>query len=91
MCTIPYSVGASLVQYSVGLVLVIMKVSVLPLCLLLVPTITCYHSRTALNTNAIYEGVMQPDNIVVGIIQNFYNFLTSTVGWLLVIPFYQVS
>merc|ERR1719244_794074 len=58
------------------------------LCLLLIPTIMCI-SRTELNTNNIYEGVMQPDNIIVGIIQNFYNFLTSTIGWLIIMPFYQ--
>ena len=43
-----------------------------------------------LDTAAIYEGVMQPENIIVGIIQNFINFLTSSIGWALIMPFYQV-
>ena len=45
---------------------------------------------TVLDTAAIYEGVMQPENIIVGIIQNFINFLTSSIGWALIMPFYQV-
>ena len=45
---------------------------------------------TVLDTAAIYEGVMHPDNIIVGIIQNFINFLTSSIGWALIMPFYQV-
>ena len=46
---------------------------------------------TLLDTAAIYEGVMQPENIIVGIIQNFINFLTSSIGWALIMPFYQVN
>ena len=46
---------------------------------------------TVLDTAAIYEGVMQPENIIVGIIQNFINFLTTTIGWALIMPFYQVA
>ena len=44
----------------------------------------------ALDMTAIYEGVMQPENIIVGVIQNFINFLTSTIGWVFILPFYQV-
>ena len=45
---------------------------------------------TILDTAAIYDGVFQPENIIVGVIQNFINFLTSSIGWALILPFYQV-
>ena len=51
------------------------------LSFLVLGTIPCSQSyNTAVSTAAIYEGVLHPDNIIVGIIQNFINFLTSTVG-----------
>ena len=61
------------------------------LSFLVMATIPCSQSyNTIVSTAAIYEGVLQPENIIVGIIQNFINFLTSTVGWVLILPFYQV-
>ena len=45
---------------------------------------------TVLDTAAIYDGVLQPENIIVGIIQNFINLATSSIGWALIMPFYQV-
>ena len=61
------------------------------LSFLVLATIPCSQPyNTILDTTAIYEGVLHPENIIVGIIQNFINFLTSTVGWVLILPFYQV-
>ena len=72
-------------------------------CMLILTAICCNgdysrasHSQarlgsTLLDTAAIYDGVMQPENIIVGIIQNFINFLTTTIGWALIMPFYQVA
>jgi hypothetical protein len=51
------------------------------LSLLVLATIPCSQAyNTAVDTAVIYEGVFHPENIIVGIIQNFVNFLTSTVG-----------
>ena len=47
-------------------------------------------TRKVLDTAAIYEGVLAPENIIAGVIQNFINFFTSTIGWALILPFYQV-
>ena len=75
------------------------------ICLIIFTNITCYAdhdyyqehrgenvllSRTSLDTSAIYEGVMSPENIIVGIIQNFIAFLTSSIGWAFILPFYKV-
>ena len=38
----------------------------------------------------IYEGLFSVENQVIVIVQNFYAWVTSSIGFLLLIPFYQV-
>merc|ERR1712110_289225 len=48
--------------------------------------------RTAiasLNQDEIYTGLMSTENQVIVIVQNFYAWVTSSIGFLLLIPFYQ--
>ena len=40
---------------------------------------------------AIYEGVMSPENNFIMIIQNIWLTITSSIGYLFLIPFYNVS
>ena len=39
---------------------------------------------------AIYEGVMSPENNFIMIIQNFWMTVTSSIGYIFLIPFFQV-
>ena len=39
---------------------------------------------------AIYEGIMSPENNFIMIIQNFWMTVTSSIGYVFLIPFFQV-
>jgi hypothetical protein len=39
--------------------------------------------------NTVYSGIFQPENILIHVSQNMFNFITSTLCWLLVLPFYR--
>ena len=39
---------------------------------------------------AIYEGVMSPENNFIMIIQNFWMTVTSSIGYIFLIPFFEV-
>ena len=39
---------------------------------------------------AIYEGIMSPENNFIMIIQNFWMTVTSSIGYIFLIPFFQV-
>merc|ERR1711935_145813 len=52
------------------------------------------HNRIALgtiDTSAIYEGVVKPDNIAIHVAQNTVNYFASTLAWGLITHFYQGS
>ena len=40
---------------------------------------------------AIYEGVMSPENNFIMIIQNFWMTVTSSIGYVFLIPFFEVT
>ena len=40
---------------------------------------------------AIYEGVMSPENNFIMIIQNFWMTVTSSIGYIFLIPFFKVN
>ena len=44
-----------------------------------------------MNQDEIYTGLMSTENQVIVIVQNFYAWVTSSIGFLLLIPFYQVT
>merc|ERR1712062_937205 len=46
-------------------------------------------ATASLNQDEIYTGLMSTENQVIVIVQNFYAWLTSSIGFLLLIPFYQ--
>merc|ERR1719183_2867009 len=48
-----------------------------------------FSGLTALDTDLIYEGIFLRENIIVGVIQNWINFVTSTIGWAVFLPFYE--
>merc|ERR1712080_661840 len=43
----------------------------------------------ALDSAAIYEGLISPENIIRTNLQNLINFVASVVGWALLVPLYQ--
>ena len=45
----------------------------------------------AVDSSLIYEGLFSPENNLIVIIQNFYVWVTSSIGLLLLVPFYTVS
>ena len=47
-------------------------------------------SIASIDTSAIYDGVLKPDNIAIHVAQNMVNFLASTLAWAVIVPFYQV-
>ena len=53
-----------------------------------------YHMSTIdnmpLHPDAIYDGVLKPDNIATTIISNFIGFVASSLALLLLAPLYQV-
>ena len=46
--------------------------------------------QISVNSADIYEGLFSPENNLIVIIQNFYVWVVSSIGFLLLIPFYQV-
>merc|ERR1711990_961277 len=46
-------------------------------------------ATASLNQDEIYTGLMSTENQVIVIVQNFYAWVTSSIGFLLLIPFYQ--
>ena len=48
-------------------------------------------SIASVDTSAIYEGVLKPDNIAIHVAQNMVNSIASTLAWAVIAPFYQVS
>ena len=44
-----------------------------------------------LHPEAIYDGVLKPDNIATTIISNFIGFIASSLALLVLAPLYQVS
>ena len=46
-------------------------------------------SIASVDTSAIYDGVLKPDNIAIHVAQNMVNFLASTLAWAVIAPFYQ--
>ena len=44
----------------------------------------------AVDSSLIYEGLFSPENNLIVIIQNFYVWVTSSIGLLLLVPFYTV-
>ena len=44
-----------------------------------------------LHPEAIYDGVLAPDNIAVTILSNFIGFIASSLALLALAPLYQVS
>ena len=64
------------------------------LCLFCDCTVNSNYDRQSLavlDTNAIYEGVLNPNNIVIHVTQNLVNFLASTLAWALLASLYQVT
>ena len=47
--------------------------------------------QISVNSADIYEGLFSPENNIIVIIQNFYVWVVSSIGFLLLIPFYQVQ
>jgi len=45
--------------------------------------------QISVNSADIYEGLFSPENNLIVIIQNFYVWVVSSIGFLLLIPFYQ--
>jgi len=43
----------------------------------------------ALDSAAIYEGLLAPENIIGTNLQNLINFVASVVGWAMLVPLYQ--
>ena len=39
-----------------------------------------------IDTNTVYTGIFDANNILIHVSQNLFNFLTSTVAWLIVMP-----
>ena len=42
------------------------------------------------DTSVTYVGVMSPEENMIVIIQNILLFISSSIGYLLLVPFYQV-
>ena len=53
--------------------------------------VTLFCPHVGLNQDEIYTGLMSTENQVIVIVQNFYAWVTSSIGFLLLIPFYQVT
>ena len=47
--------------------------------------------NTPLHPEAIYDGVLKPDNIATTILSNFIGFIASSLALLVLAPLYQVS
>ena len=47
-------------------------------------------SVASIDTSAIYEGVLKPDNIAIHVAQNMVNFIASTLAWAVISHFYHV-
>ena len=45
----------------------------------------------SLDTSAVYEGVLKPENIAIHVAQNFVNFVSSTLAWSFLLHLYQVD
>jgi len=58
-------------------------------CTMFINPFTKRQSLASIDTQAIYEGLFSPENNIIVIIQNFYVWLVSSIGFLLLIPFYQ--
>ena len=43
------------------------------------------------DTSVTYVGVMSPEENMIVIIQNILLFISSSIGYLLLVPFYQVN
>ena len=43
-----------------------------------------------LDSTTIYNGVFQPENMIIHIVQNLVNFVASTMTWGLLMTTYQV-
>merc|ERR1711893_115779 len=43
----------------------------------------------SLDTSAVYEGVLKPENIAIHVAQNFVNFVSSTLAWSFLLHLYQ--
>jgi hypothetical protein len=44
----------------------------------------------SVDTSAIYEGVLKPENIAIHVAQNMVNIIVSTLAWAVISHFYQV-
>jgi len=43
----------------------------------------------SIDTGTIYNGVFDPNNILIHVTQNMINFVASSLTWFLLLPFYQ--
>ena len=48
-------------------------------------------SIASVDTSAIYEGVLKPDNIAIHVAQHMSNFIASTLAWAAISHLYQVK
>ena len=57
--------------------------------LLLLPSL-CTCDLSSLDSQAIYDGLYMPENIIGTNLQNLVNFVASVVGWAIIYPIWQV-
>ena len=46
-------------------------------------------SLSSINTDTIYTGVFDPNNILIHVSQNLVNFVTSSLTWLIILPLFS--
>merc|ERR1711997_704821 len=43
----------------------------------------------AIDTDTVYAGVLDPNNILIHVTQNLVNFMASSLAWMVLLPLYQ--
>lgn len=71
-------------------VVTILMLGTMPTTLLLaLDTERSLVSKVEFDPNSIYAGVFDPNNIVIHVTQNLFNFLSSSFLWFLLLPVFR--